>query len=296
MKEKVKFYGSIFIMILFVPYLITVYLRDGFQEISFFRKEDVQSEQRVEEILASEIPADYEMECLKAQAVIARTNLVRQMQEGQAVQEETGWTEAQMRAAWGQDYEKNRERIAAAVAETKGQILTWYGETIQAAYHTACSAKTRNASEVPGQAAYCYLVSVDSPDDILADGFLSIGTMQKEAFADALAALFPDETMDAGQLPGALQIVERDKADYVTKVQYGRTIVSGEAVRSALHLNSACFYLSETDGKIRIVTKGIGHGLGFSQFGAQQLAKKGDSYEELLHYYYADVDIKKTEY
>ena len=78
----------------------------------------------------------------------------------------------------------------------------------------------------------------------------------------------------------------------MTRVQYGTTIANGEAVRAALGLNSACFYLSELEGKIRIVTKGIGHGLGFSQYGAEQMAKRGSSYRELLQYYYRDVKTR----
>ena len=64
------------------------------------------------------------------------------------------------------------------------------------------------------------------------------------------------------------------------------------ARRQALHLNSACFYLSELDGKIRIVTKGIGHGLGLSQYGANELAKEGKNYQEILRYYYTDVTLE----
>ena len=286
MKEKVKLYGSVLILLLFVPWLLTVYLHGGMTGFSSVLEEDEQLEERVVCVLASEIPADYEMECLKAQAVIARTNLCREGEDG-----ETGWDEAAMREAWGEDYDQNLEGIRTAVSETSGEVLTLEGELIYAAYHTACNAKTRNAAEVPGQEAYAYLQSVESVDDILADGFLYVGYMKKTEFAEALAELFPDEEIDADQLPDALQIIERDAADYVTRVQVGATVANGEAVRDALGLSSACFYFSELDGKIRIVTKGIGHGLGFSQYGAQQLAEQGYSCAELLQYYYTGVEI-----
>lgn len=285
MKEKVKLYGSVLILILFIPWLLTVYLHGGRTGFSSASEEDEQLEERVVCVLASEIPADYEMECLKAQAVIARTNLCRE-EDG-----ETGWDETAMREAWGEDYEQNLEKIRTAAAETEGLVLTCEGELIRAAYHTACNAKTRNAAEVPGQEAYTYLQSVESADDILADGFLYVGYMEKTEFAEALAELFPDEEIEAEQLPDALQIIERDAADYVTRVQVGDTVVNGEAVRDALGLSSACFYFSGLEGKIRIVTKGIGHGLGFSQYGAQQLALKGYSCAELLQYYYTGVEI-----
>ena len=78
----------------------------------------------------------------------------------------------------------------------------------------------------------------------------------------------------------------------MTEVTCGRTVANGEAVRQALHLNSACFYFSELDGKIRILTKGIGHGLGLSQYGANELAKQGKNYQDILKYYYQDVTLE----
>ncbi|MCC8081342.1 MAG: SpoIID/LytB domain-containing protein [Lachnospiraceae bacterium] len=288
MKEKVKLYGSVLILILFIPWLLTVYLHGGLSGSSSVSEADEQLEAQVVSVLASEIPADYELECLKAQAIIVRTNLCRG--EGD---EESGWDETTMREAWGEDYGKNLEKIRTAAAETEGEVLIYEGELIYAAYHTACNARTRDAAEVPGQEAYTWLQSVESADDILADDFLYVGYMEKSEFAGALAELFPDEEIDAEQLPGALQIIERDSADYVTRVQIGSTVLNGEAVRVALGLSSACFYLSELEGKIRIVTKGVGHGLGFSQYGAQQMALKGYFCAELLKYYYTGVEIER---
>ena len=194
---------------------------------------------------------------------------------------------------WGASaYEKNMEKFRQAVKETRGEILTVEHQPIQAAYHYAANCKTRNASEVPGQEAAVYLQIVDSPDDMLADGFLSISYMEKQQMADALASLFQEDAPQAENLPGALELTVRDSAGYVTEVTCGRTVANGEAVRQALHLNSACFYFSELDGKIRILTKGIGHGLGLSQYGANELAKQGKNYQDILKYYYQDVTLE----
>lgn len=318
MKEKIKLYGSILILVIFVPYLVTVYLHGGNFGFSFGNSEDEQIEEQLVGILAKEMPVTYETECLKAQAVIARTNLYQSMeaegddsasaqenteqQDGDAANDlsenssvQEGWTEAEMSAAWGEKYEQYLEKIENAVAQTEGEVLTYNDELIQAAYHAASNKQTRNASEVPGQEAYSYLVGVESKKDILANGFLYIGYMEKQQFADAIQGVFQDETISADQLPGALEITERDSADYVTKVTYGNTVVNGEAIRDALGLNSACFYFSELEGQIRIVTKGIGHGLGFSQYGANELAKQGHKYRELLEYYYEGVEVTQVE-
>lgn len=292
MKEKFKLYGSILILVIFVPYLITVYLQGS----SFFSLPGNEQNQKLEEqltgILAKEIPAVYETECLKAQAVIARTNLYREKEETASKE---GWTEAEMKAAWGEQYEQYLEKIKNAVAQTKGEVITFEGNLIQAAYHAASNKRTRNASEVPGQESFTYLVSVESSEDIAADNFLSISYMEKQAFAEAIQGVFEGETITADQLPGSLQITERDSADYVTKLKYGSTVANGEAVRKALGLNSSCFYFSELAGQVRIVTKGIGHGLGFSQYGANQLAKKGYKYQELLKYYFQNIEIEQMQ-
>ena len=298
MKEKFKLYGSIFILVIFVPFLLMLWVEGGFGG----RQADP-VQQQIEEalpfVVAKEVSVGSRTETLKAQAVIARTNLwgmylKNQSDDAQGKRDwlEPGGTEDLM-TLWGASaYEKNMEKFRQAVKETRGEILTVEHQPIQAAYHYAANCKTRNASEVPGQEAAVYLQSVDSLDDMLADGFLSISYMEKQQMADALASLFQEDAPQAENLPGALELTVRDSAGYVTEVTCGRTVANGEAVRQALHLNSACFYFSELDGKIRILTKGIGHGLGLSQYGANELAKQGKNYQDILKYYYQDVTLE----
>lgn len=348
MKEKFKLYGSIFILIIFVPYLLTVWVRG-----SFGGKQTDPVQTQIEEqlpfVVAREISIDSESECLKVQTIIARTNLWKSYQkalsgelqtnenttgknqtdenlseENLSAEKEAGksitsenesdkskktqdsniewtvsdsglesYTEEELKKIWGTSYESNMEKLRQAVEETSGEILTYEDFPIQAAYHYAANCKTRNASEVPGQEDCIWLQSVDSEDDMLADGFLNVSYMEKQDFVNALAPIFQDEVLDAEQMPGALELSKRDSAGYVTEVTYGTTVANGEAVRQALHLNSACFYLSELEGKIRIVTKGIGHGLGLSQYGANELAKQGKNCREILTYYYTGVSIEK---
>lgn len=306
MKEKFKLYGSIFILIIFVPYLLTVWVRGGF---GGKQTDPVQAqiEEQLPFVVAREISIDSEAECLKAQIIIARTNLWKSYQKALEEENQTNenadwsisnsglesYTEEELKKIWGTSYESSMEKLRQAVTETKGEILTYEDLPIQAAYHYAANCKTRNASEVPGQEDCIWLQSVDSEDDMLADGFLNISYMEKQDFVNALAPIFQDEVLDAEQMPGALELSKRDSAGYVTEVTYGTTVANGEAVRQALHLNSACFYLSELEGKIRIVTKGIGHGLGLSQYGANELAKQGKNCREILTYYYTGVSIEK---
>ncbi len=302
MKEKFKLYGSIFILIIFVPYLLTVLIRGDF----LGKQGDPVQEQIEKElpfVVAREISVNSETECLEAQTIIARTNLWKSYIDKRNQNPEAGWsvsdsgleryTAEELKNIWGTSaYDARMEKFRQAVEETKGEILTCEDQPIQAAYHYAANCKTRNASEVPGQEGYIWLQSVDSEDDMLADGFLTVSYMEKQDFVNALAQIFQEEVLDTDQMPGALELSKRDSAGYVTEVTYGTTVANGEAVRQVLHLNSSCFWFSELDGKIRIVTKGIGHGLGLSQYGANELAKKGKSCREILNYYYTGISIE----
>lgn len=279
MREKLKFYGAILILIVLVPYLMTIYFHGMPGKFSGGR-EDAGIEQKVIQMVAAEMSGHYETEALKAQAVIARTNLSRDpdlvIEENQENQEE------------------NLETITFCVEETAGEILTWKGEAIDAAYHAVSSGNTRNAAEVSGQEGKDYLQSVESRQDISSMEYLNIIYMEKQEMAQKLQGLLgAAATVDAEGLPDSLTIEARDSAGYVTRVRCGSVVLNGEAVRDALGLSSSCFYFSRSDGKIRITCKGEGHGLGLSQYGANELAKEGKNYREILKYYYQDVKISK---
>ncbi len=282
MKEKIKLYGAILILIVFVPYLITVYFQGSSGSLFGGNSDEEDSfEQKVIQMVADEMSGQYETEALKAQAVIARTNLYQNPEltiEGNQ-----------------ENYTENLDKITFCVEETRGEILTCDGKPIDAAYHAVSSKNTRNASEISGQEEKSYLKSVDSHMDIPSPEYLKISYMEKEEMAEKLQVLLSDKdvTIDAESLPDSLVVETRDSADYVTEVRYDSVILNGEAVREALGLPSSCFYFAQLDGKIRITTKGLGHGLGLSQYGANELALQGKDYKDILNYYYNNVEIEK---
>lgn len=279
MKEKIKLYGAILILIIFIPYLITVYFQGGkgfpFRSDS---KESSEFEQKVIQMVSEEMSGTDETEALKAQAVIARTNLYRD--PDQEIKENA------------ENLAENLEKITFCVEDTSGEILTSQGEAIDAAYHAVSSKLTRNASEVPGQENKTYLSSVESSWDISSEQYLMVTFLEKEEMASKLQKVLKDEKVEASKLPGELKIKTRDEAGYVTEVQIGKTVLNGEAVKEVLGLSSSCFYFSQLEGKVRITTKGLGHGLGLSQYGANQMAKEGKDYKEILKYYYKDIKIE----
>ena len=117
--------------------------------------------------------------------------------------------------------------------------------------------------------------------------------MEKKDLADKLNQACKEAGLTEESVAEGISVVKRDAADYALEVAVGTQTMTGEAFRECLDLNSSCFSIKEVEGKMRIVTKGMGHGVGLSQYGANEMAKAGSGYEEILNYYYQDVTIEK---
>ena len=278
MKEKLKLYGAVFILILFVPCLLTIYFQGEGLLSGFAGRELSDTEKKVIRLVSEEMPGSYETEALKAQAVIARTNLYR---------------DPDMEIKENEDnLKENLDRITFCVEDTRGEILTCKGEPIDAAYHAVSSKRTRNAAEVPGQEDKTYLASVDSSQDIKAEGYLTIVYMEKKEMAEKLEPLLEWEKVDPEKLPDSLKIRERDSAGYVTELTIGETLLEGESFAAGMGLESANFSLKKKDDIYYLRVRGSGHGVGFSQFGGNEMAKNGSSAEEILKKYFPEMKLK----
>lgn len=242
-------------------------------------------------ILAKQIPLDYQREAIKAQAVIARTSLTLALEtEGQKLPD--SMSREEMLELWGQEgFEKNYQLLEEAAKATKGEILLYDGKPIQPAFHAVSAGKTRNAKEALQREDEPYLAGADSEMDIPSPDFLKVVFLEQKEFADKIKELCPE--VSGENILEAVTVPKRDSADYAVQVNIGEKTVTGEEFRNCLNLNSACFYLKEVENQIRIVTKGLGHGLGLSQYGANELAKEGKTYQEILQYYYKDISIEK---
>lgn len=285
MRERIRFMGAILLLIILVPYMVTLFFHGETAGFLKERDQTAKTEEKVLLLLSEQISGGEQPEAIKAQAVIARTTLYVQpdlMPEGNA-----------------RNLKENAERLQYCVEATKGEVLLCRGEPVDAAYHKVSATVTRNGADVKGQQDKTYLKSVDSAGDLTSPDYLAITFMEKEEVARRIEELLnEDRTGDLIQVKGEtilkdLCIKERDGAQYVTIIRYKDQTISGEAVRAALSLRSAAFYLSELDGKVRIMTKGLGHGLGLSQYGAALMAAEGKTYEEILKYYYTGVEIGK---
>ena len=286
MRTRLKKIGCYLIIIVLLPYIVTVFMNgpaiptDTTVDTTNVKvkKDDTELELPLEEYcigrMAKEIPADYEEEALKAQAVIVRTSVYKSIKEGgtQVVLEDDFWTEEEMRQQWGSSYSGHYRKMQNAWNDTEGQVVM-YGENLaNTPFTRLTNGNTRDGKEVLGSEDYPYLKIKDCPLDIEA--------------AEQIQTVTVDD-MDA-------EVTAMDTAGYVTSVRVGQETVNGEEFRQTYGLASSCFILQKYDGKLRITTRGVGHGLGLSQYTANEMAKEGKDVSEILQYFFEGTEIKEV--
>lgn len=242
-------------------------------------------------VLAAQIPADFGPETLKAQAILARTYIYRLMDGADTIHEEEldmdALSREQMEKRWGTDhFAKNYQKLKTAVDTTSGMYLTHNGTYIEPLFCFASAGMTRSRGEV-----YPYLKQAESAGDLLAEEYLHLYSFTNRQLANLVSSIPDASPVSAVQIPGEIQIVKRDGAGYVEQIQIGKKTYTGEEVQYALGLPSSCYFFKESDGKIEVVCKGVGHGYGFSQNGANELEKTGMDCQDLLMYYFQNVEI-----
>lgn len=304
MREKIKFILSFLIILLFLPYICVVLFHNNVQaEDVYFsignsaiEEDDMDSELFVAGVLATQMPVSYEKEALKAQAVIARTQIYKMMKE-KGIQDLEAedlpqyMSISEMEKVWG--YTKMQEyysKFKEAVKETEGIIMKYQGEYIEPSFHAVSNGKSRNGNEVYHSENYPYLENAENPYDILSEDYLKVTMISKEELAEKLNQEL-GSSLEAESIFSQIKVNSKDAAGYVTHIQIGEYTMAGEEFRKVLDLNSSCFTIEESEGKIRITTKGLGHGIGLSQFNANEMAKNGDDYQKILTYYFKNIEL-----
>lgn len=252
----------------------------------------VSAEEFLTGVLAAQIPARYGPETIRAQAVLARTYIYREMDGRTEITEEELDLDVLDRPAmerlWGSDdFAETYEKFEQAVKETAGIAVMYGGEFIKPFFCLAASGKTRSRGE-----EYPYLKQAESPGDTELDGFLDTELYSGAQLAAKIGSIPGAAAVSADMFPKEVQIVERDGAGYVLKIQIGGKTYTGEEIQAALGLPSSCFSFDEYKGKIRVTTKGSGHGYGFSQTGANALERDGYGWRDLLEYYFQGIEIE----
>lgn len=287
MKKFLKQVGYFIIIVTLLPYVITVFIngngitagQSGTSPYVTVKRDKEEQKLPLDEygtgVLAKEIEADSDEETLKAQAILIRTSIYKTIQEkgSSAVLTKGYWTRSQMETNWGKEaYGENYKRLRSAWDETEGKVLMYNGSLALTPYHKLSNGKTRAAEEVFGAGSYPYLKLKDCPLDIEAKDAMTTSLIQGTD----------------------MEVTKTDSAGYVTEVRCGTETVGGEEFRDTYHLASACFVLQNYEGQIRVTAKGIGHGLGMSQYTAEKMAEEGKTFEEILNYFFEGTTIEEV--
>lgn len=224
-------------------------------------------------LTAQQIGPDSEPEMIKAQSILARTNLMRKLKDAESPTAVFREIRERLRDTY-KDFLVYNPVYEAAARETKGQVLTWKGELVVAPYHAVSSGVTRDGAEVLHNEAYTYLKAVDSSVDRDSGDYLS------------------SRYIPLTSLPKSLRIAKRDGAGYVTELKADGTVLEGEAFRAGMGLSSANFSIQAVGNSCRFLCRGDGHGLGLSQNGGNALAKEGSSCTEILEIYFPELELE----
>ena len=247
-------------------------------------------------MMAATIPVDYEMETLKAQAILLRSWCMSLLETKGGVKQVSDrelkknyLTLEQCRKMWGENYDIKKEKIEQALKETKGMILVWKGNMIAPPFFRVSNGTTRDVTEyLTHHQEWGYLKQAECGEDIEAEEYVSYVQISHNDFKKKIAVLLGLEKWDMEKI-----VLCRDEAGYVKTVQIGQEEIEGESFRYQMGLSSSCFTLEKQEQYIQFKVKGMGHGFGFSQYKANKMAMEGNGFWELLQYFFSDISLEK---
>ncbi|MCK9443987.1 MAG: stage II sporulation protein D [Tissierellaceae bacterium] len=271
------------------------------------KTEEMYLEDYVKGVVAAEMPAEFQIEALKAQAVAARTYAVyRSLKypEGHpdhpkapicnGVHCQAYLSLEELEDIHGSSWaEKYWGKIEEAVDSTKDLGIFYDGEIIEPLYHSTSGGWTEDAREVFAL-SLPYLKSVPSPNEEEAPRFKSITTMTIDDFIGKIKSAYPKVNISEENIHEKIKLIDKTMTGRVKKVSIDGIVVEGRDLRDIFELNSTSFVitLDKELNLIEIETHGYGHGVGMSQWGANSMAKNGSNYEEILKHYYTGVEIR----
>ena len=224
-------------------------------------------------VVASEMPATFELEALKAQAVVARTYTIYKIT----------WEEGKQEEYWN--------KIVEAVNSTKGKFILYNGEPINALFHSNSGGTTELSINVWG-GEFPYFKTVETSGEENYTSYSSEVIVSKDELISKMLEKYSEFKIDFSS-NNQIEILERTNSNRVSKLKIGNIEISGVEARSIFGLKSAKFNVEILDDNIKFSVLGYGHGVGFSQCGSDTLAKNGKNYEEIIKYYYKDIEISE---
>ena len=293
--------------IIFIPFLIvSIFINE--KEIDFNlvsqlsirvkrnetnKIETIPFEEYIVGVVAGEMPVSFNIEALKAQAVAARNYAYKKIKNSENSDYDVIDTTAnqvyldltQLKESWKTNYVANINKIRQAVSETAGEYLTYNDEIIDVFYFSTSNGKTENAVTV-FNVDVPYLKSVDSPWDEKENSRFNVQTVfTTDEFCTLLSINCTEEPI--------IKNIIRNENNRVTEITINEKTFQGTEIYKLLKLRSTDFEIEQEENQILFNTKGYGHGVGMSQYGANGMAKEGATYEQILTHYYQGTSLKK---
>lgn len=244
-------------------------------------------------VVSSEVPVSFEKEAIKAQAVAARTYAMKQIENSKTrdydvtddIMTQVYQDDNKLREKWQNNYDKYINKIKDCVSSTEGEYITYDDEIIYAFFFSTSNGKTEDNKNVFG-ADLPYLKIVDSSfDENETTSFITTTEFNLSDFYNKLGINYSEEL--------SITDINKTESGRVYSLKINGVEFKGRTFQSKLSLRSADFEITKNTDKVIIQTKGYGHGVGMSQYGANALAKQNKNYEEILEYYYQGTKIKK---
>lgn len=265
--------------------------------------EQVKLDEYLCNVVSAEMPATFEQEALKAQAIVARTytiyKILNKKHDNADICDDStccqAWISKDDRLAkWEENQrESNWQKICSAVNETSGKIITYENKPIDAFFHSNSGGITEVPVNVWGGTGYPYLQSVETSGENTYTQYASEVTLSQEELINKLKEKYSDISIDFTNSED-IKILEYTESTRVKTVKFGNHEISGVEARTLFGLKSTNFEISRDGNNIKFSVKGYGHGVGMSQTGADCMAKNGSRAEEIIKHFYTGVEITEV--
>ena len=259
--------------------MVTVYRSNG-------TIQQIELEEYLIGVVAAEMPASFSEEALKVQAIIARTYTLRLIAANKVLTDTTSTQvykdNNQLKNLWGTSYNTYYNKIKKAVDSTKGMKITYNGNLIEALYFSCSNGQTEDSINVWGN-SYSYLKSVDSKWDVGTTAYLKDTNYNYDNLSKILGTNIDSSTL--------ISVNNKNTSNRVASITVNNKTYTGVEFRNLLGLRSADFDIEIISSGIKITTRGYGHGVGLSQYGANEMAKLGYTYLQIIKHYYSGVTI-----
>lgn len=304
--ENTKIIKITFLLVLIPALIILLFNTNKEKEMKFISNMNIRVKQeKTEEItevpfeeyiigvLAGEMPASFQIEALKAQAVAARSYAMKKMSYNKdkdydvvdTVMNQVYLDDNYLQTVWKDEYQTKIAKIKKAVLETNGEYLEYDGKIVEAFFFSTSVGKTENSEEIFTKKVP-YLRSVDSSfEEGVSPVFYDYFTFDKKEFYQKLGLPYNKNLIQ--------KVLKTTSTGRIMEIMLNNKNFSASEVVGKLNLRSAYFMIKQEGEQIKITTKGYGHGVGMSQYGAEALARQGYKYDEILKHYYLGVKIKK---